>query len=75
MSNYLFIFLLGDVDQKPFVTAVPDIRKIALDGGEDFLILACDGLWDHLSEDDAAKTVYNMVIQNPGIYLVNWVLL
>jgi protein phosphatase 1E len=46
---------------------VPDIREIPLDGGEDFLILACDGLWDFLSEDDAARTVYEMVCSNPGM--------
>lgn len=46
--------------------AIPDVREIPLDGGEDFLILACDGLWDFLSEDDAARMVYNMVRENPG---------
>lgn len=46
--------------------AIPDVRQVALNGGEDFLILACDGLWDFLTEDDAARMVYNMVRQNPG---------
>nr|XP_008196003.1 PREDICTED: 205 kDa microtubule-associated protein [Tribolium castaneum] len=56
---------IGDAEYKPYVIAVPDIREIPLDGGEDFLILACDGLWDYLSEDDAARTVYEMVCSNP----------
>ncbi|XP_044271557.1 proteoglycan 4-like [Tribolium madens] len=56
---------IGDAEYKPYVIAVPDIREIPLDGGEDFLILACDGLWDYLSEDDAARTVYEMVCNNP----------
>ena len=63
----LIKFVQGDAEYKPYVIAVPDIREIPLDGGEDFLILACDGLWDFLSEDDAARTVYEMVCNNPGM--------
>lgn len=51
---------------KPYVTAIPDVQEIPLTGSEDFLIIACDGLWDFLSEDDAARTVYKMICQNPG---------
>ncbi|KAI4460956.1 protein phosphatase 2c [Holotrichia oblita] len=60
---------IGDAEYKPYVTATPDVQEIPLSGGEDFLILACDGLWDFLSEDDAACAVYNMVANNPGTYL------
>lgn len=54
--------------------AIPDVREIPLNGGEDFLILACDGLWDFLSEDDAARLVYKMVLENPGRSLVLFLL-
>ncbi|XP_023311982.1 mucin-2 isoform X3 [Anoplophora glabripennis] len=57
---------IGDAEYKPFVIAIPDVREIPLDGGEDFLILACDGLWDFVSEDLAARTVYNLVTEDPG---------
>lgn len=57
---------VGDFEYKPYVIAIPDVREISLNGGEDFIILACDGLWDYLSEDDAAIIVYNMVRENPG---------
>ncbi|XP_050304979.1 titin-like isoform X2 [Anthonomus grandis grandis] len=56
---------IGDADYKPHVIAIPDVREITLDGGEDFLILACDGLWDFLSEDAAANEVYYMISDNP----------
>ncbi|KAK9707693.1 Protein phosphatase 2C [Popillia japonica] len=56
---------IGDAEYKPYVTAIPDVQEIPLSGDEDFLILACDGLWDFLSEDDAACAVYNMVADNP----------
>lgn len=45
---------------------MPDIREIPLDGGEDFLIIACDGLWDVVSEDCAARNVYYLISENPG---------
>lgn len=66
------MYILGDAEYKPYVTATPDVQEIPLTGGEDFLILACDGLWDFLSEDDAAYAVYNMVYNNPGISIINF---
>lgn len=54
---------IGDVDYKPYVTSEPEIMSIPLDGDEDFLIMASDGLWDHVKEDDAAITVYHMAAQ------------
>ncbi|CAG9831162.1 unnamed protein product, partial [Diabrotica balteata] len=55
---------IGDPEYKPFVIAVPDIQEIMLDG-DDFLVLACDGLWDIISEGTVARTVYNLVTENP----------
>lgn len=40
--------------------------KIPLTEKEDFLILACDGLWDTISYIEAARTVYEAVIADPG---------
>lgn len=42
------------------------MREIPLDGGEDFMIIACDGLWDFLTEEEAARRVYDLVCKNPG---------
>lgn len=44
----------GDVDyQSCGVTCEPDVRSIALDGTEDFLVIGCDGLWEGLvGEED-----------------------
>ncbi|XP_031349973.1 uncharacterized protein LOC116175807 isoform X3 [Photinus pyralis] len=55
---------IGDLEYKPYVTAVPDIREIPLNGSEDFLILACDGLWDVISEKEAAQCVYEELAHN-----------
>ena len=49
---------LGDMDYKQskelgpdgqMVTAVPEVRSLRLEPGDEFLILACDGIWDVLS--------------------------
>ena len=42
---------IGDVQQKPSITAEPDINTIELNGEEDYLVMACDGLWDALNPD------------------------
>lgn len=57
---------IGDKAFKPYVSAEPDIECIDLDGEEDFIVLGCDGLWDMLTEDDIAITVYKKLQENPG---------
>lgn len=57
---------IGDMAHKPYVSAEPEIECIHLDGEEDFIVLGCDGLWDNLSEDDVAITVYKKIKENPG---------
>lgn len=37
---------IGDPDYKPYVTAEPDVVEVELNGTEDFLIMASDGLFD-----------------------------
>ena len=36
----------GDKSLKPFVTAQPEVSTTQLFKEDDFIILACDGLWD-----------------------------
>lgn len=60
------IFISGDAIYKPYVTGEPDVKHIPLDGHEDFMIIACDGLWDYVTEDDAAINVYRSVRHDPG---------
>jgi serine/threonine protein phosphatase PrpC len=44
---------------KRFVVPDPEILKHTLTGKEDFMILACDGLWDVMSAKDAGEFVRN----------------
>lgn len=52
----------GDRDLKQFVIARPHIRKITLTSPSEypFLILACDGVWDVLSDEVALDLVANL---------------
>ena len=63
------------IDHK--VSAEPDVEVIDLDGDEDFVVLGCDGLWDNLTEDDVALTIYTEIKKNPGewlliIFAIDW---
>ncbi|XP_018340900.1 PREDICTED: uncharacterized protein LOC108747727 [Trachymyrmex septentrionalis] len=56
---------IGDVPYKPYVSSEPEVRCVPLNGTEDFLIIACDGLWDYVDQRTAALRVYRQVLQNP----------
>lgn len=47
----------GDVDAAPYVIHTPEISKYRLDKADKFVILACDGLWDKVSNQDAVNFV------------------
>lgn len=44
---------IGDKEFKPEVTSTPEIRTHTIGDKTEFLILACDGLWDVLSSEEA----------------------
>jgi serine/threonine protein phosphatase PrpC len=48
------------------VTSEPDVTAVPLNGTEDFLVLACDGLWDFVSEQEAVSAVYQQIAKAPG---------
>ena len=47
----------GDRLLKRYVVAMPDLEEQQLSSQDDALILASDGLWDVLSNDDAATLI------------------
>lgn len=57
---------IGDNGLKDVVIGEPDVVSIPLNGNEDFLLMACDGLWDFVEEDDIAVVVYESLVQNEG---------
>lgn len=49
----------GDMDAAPYVTHKPQIFKYNLKKSDKFLICACDGLWDVITNQDATNFVLN----------------
>lgn len=47
----------GDIEAEPFVTYVPDIYRYRLEKNDKFIVMACDGLWDKLSNQEVANFV------------------
>ena len=44
--------------ERQAVTAFPDVKEVTLGPSDDFLILACDGIWDVLTNQDAVDYIY-----------------
>jgi serine/threonine protein phosphatase PrpC len=51
----------GDLDCKPFVSYEPQIYNYDINQNDKFLVLACDGLWDVLSNQDVVEYVNELV--------------
>ncbi len=47
------------------MSSEPDITTADLDGTEDFVIVACDGLWDTVSPEEATDIVFDSVKTGP----------
>lgn len=47
----------GDARFKRFVVPEPEILRHPLTGQEDFIVLACDGLWDVMDAKDVGEFV------------------
>ena len=55
----------GDFDLAPYITAEPEVTEIDLGGDEyPFLILACDGVWDVLTDQEAVDVVAGFLEQH-----------
>jgi serine/threonine protein phosphatase PrpC len=48
---------IGDTSMAPFVSSEPFVNSIALDAQAQFLILACDGVWDVFSDKEAVEFI------------------
>lgn len=63
VSRAIGDFYLKDQQLPPesrAVTAVPEVHQIELDGTEDFLVLACDGVWDVMKNEEVITFVNTM---------------
>eukprot|EP00735_Rhodelphis_limneticus_P004238 TRINITY_DN15808_c0_g1::TRINITY_DN15808_c0_g1_i1::g.25553::m.25553 TRINITY_DN15808_c0_g1::TRINITY_DN15808_c0_g1_i1::g.25553 ORF type:complete len:353 (+),score=34.28,sp/Q8RXV3/P2C59_ARATH/45.25/2e-63,PP2C/PF00481.16/2.1e-69,PP2C_2/PF13672.1/2.1e-05,SpoIIE/PF07228.7/0.15 TRINITY_DN15808_c0_g1_i1:181-1239(+) len=51
---------IGDRSLKNYVIATPEVQTYNLTPKDEFLILACDGLWDVMSNQEAVDFVHRM---------------
>jgi protein phosphatase PTC1 len=51
---------MGDHGLKKFVTAEPHVVTVELQQGDSHVVLACDGLWDVLSDQDVCDLIRDM---------------
>jgi serine/threonine protein phosphatase PrpC len=52
----------GDLDCTPYVTHLPQIYKYVISSSDKFIIFACDGLWDVLSNQDTVDFVNELLM-------------
>jgi len=55
---------IGDGEYKPFISADPDVTTIEMIDREEFIIVACDGLWDTVSPEEATDLVFDHLEEN-----------
>jgi serine/threonine protein phosphatase PrpC len=51
----------GDIDTKPYVSHIPDVYNFTVTKKDKFIIMACDGLWDVMSNQE----VILFILENP----------
>lgn len=48
---------IGDINLKPYVTAEPELEEHKMDDNDMYLVLASDGLWDVMKNEEVGKFV------------------
>ena len=46
------------MENKPAVTSEADVVSVELDGTEDYIVVACDGIWDVIRPSRVPQLVY-----------------
>jgi serine/threonine protein phosphatase PrpC len=54
----------GDLDSTPYITHLPQIYKYKINHCDKYILLACDGLWDVLSNQDAVDFINELINKN-----------
>jgi len=57
---------IGDDDVKPAVTAEPEVTETLLSTDDEYLVMASDGLWDTISNEEVISLIKDTV-KEPGM--------
>lgn len=47
--------------EEQMISALPDIKKITISPEDDFMVLACDGIWNFMTSDDVVEFVQDRI--------------
>ena len=50
----------GDKESKPFISHLPEVNKFTLSKDDKFVVVACDGLWDVLSNQQVCNFILKL---------------
>lgn len=48
LTRHVFLYFLGDITHKPFISSDADVASFQLTTQDEYIVIACDGLWDVL---------------------------
>jgi len=48
---------IGDPSYKEFITCEPDIMEHKFDSGDEYIVMASDGFWNEISEEETVKLI------------------
>lgn len=48
---------IGDVALQPFITSEPEVVEKRIESDDEYLVLASDGLWDVMENEEVARLV------------------
>jgi serine/threonine protein phosphatase PrpC len=74
MGNLNLSRSIGDLEYKKntrlqpqdqIITAYPEVNSESIDSGTDFMVLACDGVWDVLTSQQCIDFIYERLGQKP----------
>lgn len=51
------------------ISALPDVKRLTLTDEDEFMVLACDGIWNSMTSDDVVKFVKAKLSENANISL------
>lgn len=60
----------GDLDSVPYVTHIPDVFYYKIEPRDKFILLACDGIWDVLSNQEVVNFILDH-LDNPDTTIYN----
>lgn len=55
--------------EKQMISAMPDIKKLTLTAEDEFMVLACDGIWNYMSSEEVVNFVRTKLTEKPEIKL------